>query len=102
MRIISNLFNNSYEALTDKRLISVRLSVLDNKLKLEIEDTGKGIPENRIQDVLGGMSMKHSGLGFGLSGAIKLLKNWSGSLELASKLSKGTSITLLFPIVSLT
>lgn len=97
-RLLSNLLNNAYEALESKRQITVSMVKQDEKLVLRIQDTGCGIPSDKIEAVLNGESLKDSGNGLGLSGARKTLKELGGDLSLMSQLGKGTEVMLFFPI----
>jgi signal transduction histidine kinase len=99
-RIISNLLNNAYESLLIRRVISVSLNLIDKNLQLTIEDSGQGIPENQITDVLNGMSLKHGGKGLGLSGAKNYMEAAFGSIALSSTLKEGSVVSLTFPAKS--
>lgn len=96
-RVLSNLLNNSYEAINENGIISVSLFIEENEVKLSIIDDGVGIPQDKIDAVLNGMSLKHPGEGFGLSSARNLMLSLQGNLELESKENIGTEIKLSFP-----
>lgn len=96
-RVLSNLLNNAYEALTDRRHIYLDCFVLNNKLILHIKDTGNGIAADKIPIILEGISLKN-GNGLGLSGARKAMESLGGELQLISKEKEGTTITLLFSL----
>lgn len=98
-RILSNLLNNAYESLSNKREIKIHLGVEKNLLKLVIEDDGCGIPENKISEVLNGASTKHVGKGLGLSGAKSFIENMQGKLIIDSIIDKGTKVILYFPYI---
>jgi hypothetical protein len=68
-------------------------------LKIEIKDSGNGIPENKIKQVLIGLSLKHKGKGLGLSSAHKYMNNIKGNLEIFSIENEGTSVNLNFPAI---
>lgn len=99
-RLLSNILNNAYEAIQDRREIFIELMFEENKgtLNLTIRDFGTGIPEDKINDVLSGMSLKHKGDGIGLSSAVKYMKTLHGNLEITSKIEEGTCVKLHFPI----
>jgi len=98
-RLLSNLLNNSYDAIYDKKdgIINLSLSLTDNNVEVDIDDNGCGIPTEKINDILNGLSLKHNGNGLGLSGAKIYIENSGGKLHLVSTLGKGTSIKLIFP-----
>lgn len=97
-RLLSNLLNNAYEALEKRRHIKIHVSKKDHQLILSIQDTGKGIPEDKIIAVINGMSLKDSGNGLGLSSAKKTMKSLGGELQLTSEIYQGTTVTLFFLI----
>ncbi len=100
-RVISNLLNNAYEALEDKRKIDVRIDPqADFMLGLSIIDSGCGIAAEHILKVLEGKSFKHSGKGLGLLTAKTYMEEMSGKLILSSNVGQGTQVKLLFPMNS--
>jgi signal transduction histidine kinase len=97
-RVISNLLNNAYEALQDKRQISISIDTQQNSyLSLLIHDTGCGISAEHLLEVLEGKSLKHSGKGLGLSSAKTYIEALGGKLTLTSLVGKGTTLELLIP-----
>lgn len=98
-RLLSNLLNNSYDAIYDKKIGAINLSLhlTDHNVEIDIDDNGYGIPTEKINDILNGLSLKHGGNGLGLSGAKTYIENLGGKLHLASTLEKGTSVKLIFP-----
>jgi len=96
-RMLSNLFNNAYESLGEKRKIVVRIDQSKNHLVLSIVDSGCGIPENKINSVLHGESLKENGHGIGLNSAFSYMQTIGGHLVLRSTEAEGTEIQLVFP-----
>lgn len=97
-RVISNLLNNAFESLFDKRKIILKLELSNEYLDLHISDSGTGIPADKINAVLTGSSLKHDGDGLGLSSAKRYLESLGGRLQLHSVLGAGTRVTLSFRI----
>lgn len=98
-RIISNLLNNAYEALTEStRAIHVELTLQNNYVELIINDTGCGINEQLIPDILNGVSSKHAGKGFGVSSAKQFIESLNGQFALTSSPRQGTQVTLHIPV----
>lgn len=102
-RVLSNLLNNSAEALLPAGgSIVVRAFEKEDKVLITVEDSGKGIPPE-ILERLGepgfsyGKSGGESGNGLGLSHARSFVRQFSGDLHIASTLGRGTSVTLEFP-----
>lgn len=103
-RAISNLINNSVEAIDDgPGLIEVKLYALNSRQNvIEIVDNGKGIPEEVIRK-LGqeGLSVgkkgSQSGSGLGIFGTKEAIEEMSGSLLFSSKVGSGTSAKIMLP-----
>lgn len=94
-RIISNLINNSVEALVkNSGKVKICLSSTDKEIVIEISDNGKGIPENLISKLgnRGATFDKEGGTGLGLYHASSTIKSWGGNLSIISNIGKGTSI----------
>jgi signal transduction histidine kinase len=76
-------------------------------LVLSVEDTGEGIPAERLADIFeefvqvdGSMSRPHSGVGLGLAISRRIVEAQQGELTVTSELGVGTtfSVSLTFPI----
>jgi signal transduction histidine kinase len=104
-RVISNLINNSIEALPNKMgQIKLLFTSDDTNIYLNIEDSGIGIP-NHILDRLGekgfsyGKEDEQSGNGLGIYHAKKIIESSGGTFKILSELGTGTKIILSFPKV---
>ena len=99
-RCLSNIINNSYEALPGKGHINIKLSQKDNKISIIISDNGKGISKENLKKVCDyGVSIgKPHGTGLGLAHAKECIESWGGTLKIKSTLHKGTSVFVELPI----
>jgi signal transduction histidine kinase len=101
-RIVSNLINNSLEALPGKGEVVVSVGERDGMALLEIKDNGKGIPAEVLAR-LGAKGETHGkagGTGLGLYHARSTVEGWGGWLTIASVPGEGTSVTLAIPAAS--
>lgn len=104
-RILSNIINNSVEAQDKKHeRVTLRLDSLDSFVRIEIEDNGKGIPADVIDEVCNeGVSYGkeknefNSGSGLGLYHAKKVIDYWGGDLSVSSKVGEWTKIVIFLP-----
>ncbi len=102
-RVLSNLIDNSVEAIEGAGEIRISLAQTNDgqRIQLQIEDNGRGIPAEVLRRVGDrGLSVgKRGGSGLGLFHAKQALEQWNGSLELRSPLrdSRGTCAILELP-----
>ncbi|MGV2938602.1 sensor histidine kinase [Mesobacillus sp. LC4] len=107
-QIFQNLIDNAIRYTESGGRISIRLAKHAYGCKVEIEDTGTGIPEEDIKKlterfyrVNKARSRADGGTGLGLAIVDKLVELHNGKMEISSELGHGTSITLYFPAVEL-
>lgn len=99
-RVISNLINNSVEAIETSGEVLVYLKRNLNNLVIEINDTGCGIPLQIIDNLNTGISYhKKSGNGLGLKHAIKCIKEWSGNYFIDPRENGGTKFSIVLNIM---
>ncbi|MCB0419641.1 MAG: HAMP domain-containing histidine kinase [Bdellovibrionales bacterium] len=98
-RVISNIVNNALEASNDKALVKIEIKKDSDDIKIEISDSGCGIPLEKLNEILkkGESYNKPSGSGLGLWHANEKIKSWLGDLNISSKEGVGTTVTLLLP-----
>jgi signal transduction histidine kinase len=107
-QILVNLVANAIK-FTDDGSVYVRLSRpldSDNTWRLEVSDTGKGIPESEIphifdtfRQVEGSATRVHGGFGLGLSIVKQLVSLMSGEIVVRSKIGEGTTFVISLPLV---
>ncbi|MBI3534345.1 MAG: HAMP domain-containing histidine kinase [Deltaproteobacteria bacterium] len=98
-RVLSNLINNSVEALGDRGKINLSLGKKSKLIEIVVYDNGKGIPKD-ILAKLGNRGETHDkvgGSGLGLYHARKSIESWKGNLEIKSEPDKGTSVFITLP-----
>lgn len=102
-RVVSNLINNSIDALPEKEAsINVTLMERHEHWLLQIMDNGCGIPEDILPRLTQeGISYgKEHGHGLGLFDARKTIESIGGELQIRSRQGVGTQVVLLFPKIS--
>jgi signal transduction histidine kinase len=101
--IISNLLNNSAEALTlENGVITIDLRSDENHSIITIQDTGRGIPPEILtkigeRGITYGKENTESGSGLGIYQARKTVVKAGGKLIVESTVGKGTTVTLWLP-----
>lgn len=102
-RLMSNLINNSVEALGERGIIKITLESFESsKVRIQIIDNGKGIPENILtklgqRGVSVGKEELDSGSGLGLYHARTAIESWNGLFRIDSVLGKGTTVSIILP-----
>ncbi|MDB9312359.1 hybrid sensor histidine kinase/response regulator [Spirulina sp. CS-785/01] len=107
-RVFSNLISNGIK-FTDEGHVEVRSQeisspetpVEEQKIQVEIEDTGVGISEEdqkRIFQEFRQGTNKRSGHGLGLHLCRQIINTHQGQLEVKSQLGQGTTFTLTLPV----
>lgn len=93
-RIISNLFNNSIEAIKENGFVSLTLSEGEDGLLVEVRDSGHGMSEELIRKILIGpvSEGKARGNGLGLWSAIEQVRGWQGKFKILS--NSGTTVSM--------
>ena len=88
-----NLLKNSIDASSTNIKISMIQS--DNQLILEISDNGKGIEEEKLEDVfIPFYTTKEKGTGIGLSFVKQIINLHKGIITVSSKLGTGTTFLI--------
>ena len=98
LRAITNILKNSVEAMPDGGNLQVKASIEEEKLRLMIEDTGIGIPENNMNLIYDPFfTTKPKGMGLGLSFVRQVVEAHQGILEITTKSGEGTTVTIKIP-----
>ena len=101
-RVLSNLINNSVEAISGKGSVALFLESRQSTILIRICDDGKGIP-NEILNQLGkrgvtyGKNQSECGSGLGVYHARKTVEEADGRFIVESETGRGTKITLSLP-----
>jgi signal transduction histidine kinase len=102
-QVFVNLLSNAIQAIPDKGKIWLRTIIQDDKLKIDIEDTGSGIPEEirpRIFDPFFTTKDVSKGTGLGLTISYAIIQKHNGSIAVTSEEGKGSRFTILLPLKS--
>lgn len=101
-RVLDNLLTNAAKY-TDRGSILVELDGVPGHLCIRISDTGRGISQDRLQQVFGGTApdaapLVGTSLGLGLSVVVRTLAQLQGRLEVMSRAGHGTTFWLYLPV----
>ncbi len=100
-RVFINIIKNGIQAIPEskKGQIKVSLKMEDGNALVEIEDNGKGIPEE-IKGKLfqPNFTTKTSGMGLGLAIVQNILEQMGGNISFKTKLGEGTLFIIRIPL----
>ncbi len=102
-RILSNLVNNSIKFRRPGVSLTIRLKsmAVGNRIRIEAEDNGQGIPADRRKQVfvrLERISQDTEGLGIGLANVHKLVVRLDGEMGILDGIDGGTKVWIQLPI----
>jgi len=104
---IHNVIDNAIKFTSQGDTIEIRASEDGSNVRIEIADTGPGIPPDEIDQVWvelfrgkGARGIQGSGLGLSLVQAI--IRRHGGTVAIRSQLGKGTVITISLPVRTVT
>ena len=99
-QVFFNLFVNALDAMPTGGKLKIRMPLdkkAERKVRIEVEDTGSGIPQNELTRVFEPFfttKKPRSGTGLGLSVVHLILERHSGKIEVESVVNKGTKFTV--------
>lgn len=99
-QIITNLLNNAIKH-TEKGFIRFGYEVLENDLRFYVEDTGEGIPEDKLESIFSRfvqLSDWSKGVGLGLAICRGLISKMGGTITVKSKLGEGSMFSVTLPV----
>lgn len=97
-QVMFNLMTNARDAMPEGGTITVRAGLVDNMVKVAVEDTGIGIPEEnltKIQEPF--FSTKPQGSGLGISICRSLLWGMNGEFSIRNRAGAGTRVEFSLP-----
>ncbi len=103
--ILTNLIDNSVKYTEQGGTISINNLITNKEIKVEISDTGIGIIKEDLNKIFNefyrsenAKTVELRGTGLGLSIVKNLIKQYRGNIDVRSKIGKGTTVTISFPV----
>ncbi len=102
-RVLHNLIWNAYKFTPDHGKVMIRVEHQEDGLDLVIEDTGRGIPQEKLQGLFTKFTQampekdQKTGTGLGLWICKRILELHGGSIQVKSEMNKGTRFILHIP-----
>jgi signal transduction histidine kinase len=96
---LNNLLENALESMPAGGILTVKASVTDTDLLILVEDTGCGIPREKLASVYDPfVTSKTKGAGLGLTLVHQVVMNHHGEINLTSEINRGTIVTIRLPL----
>ena len=103
-QVISNLITNSCKYSPASTRISLSVDIRDQQLQITVSDQGYGIPEDDLEEIFSPFFRadqtairQEVGTGLGLAISKTLVDLHNGTIEAASTLGEGTTVTVILP-----
>lgn len=100
-QVFMNILDNAQDAMSESGTLTINLTKIDDKVKLEFIDTGAGIPKenlNKVFDPFFTTKPVGKGTGLGMSISYRVISDHKGTIQVDSEVGKGTKFTIVLPI----
>jgi PAS domain S-box-containing protein len=98
-QVMMNLIRNGLEAMSSGGKLFIRTRSQGDQVKVEIEDTGVGIPQEHLDKLFSEFfTTKSAGVGLGLAVAYQTVHNHGGSIGVRSREGKGSTFFIDLPV----
>ena len=97
------LATNAIDAMPDGGILTFRVFTKGNRVMIEVEDTGAGIPQDNMSKIFEPFFTTKevgSGTGLGLAVCYGIVSEHGGRLSVRSNVGKGTTFSIFLPAVS--
>lgn len=98
---VLNILRNAIQSMSQGGRITVETSYLpeSDEISVSVSDTGEGIRQEDLSRIFTPFfSTRVDGSGLGLTLTNRIVQHHNGRIDVASKLGKGTTVTLIFPV----
>ena len=100
-QVFMNILDNAQDAMGESGTLTINLNKVDDKVKIEFIDSGAGIPEENLKKVFDPFFTTKpvgKGTGLGMSISYRVVNDHHGTIDVDSKVGKGTKFTIVLPI----
>lgn len=101
-QVFLNLINNAAQSIPEEGTVTVRSGVENQRIRIDITDTGSGIPANVLPHIFDNFYTTKpagEGTGLGLPIAKTIVTEHGGEIKVESHVGKGTTFSVYLPIL---
>lgn len=99
IQVVVNVVKNALEAMPKGGVLTITTEDEDDRVHLVIEDTGKGIEQERLKHIGEPFyTLKEKGMGLGLTMSMKIVHEHKGTMHIESKVGEGTKVHIVLPL----
>lgn len=103
--MLSNLVDNALRYTAARGLVRIQLNSIDDKVMLQVADTGEGIPASELPRIFErfyrvdkARARRTGGTGLGLAIVRHVAESHGGTVTVESKVGKGSTFTVTLPV----
>ncbi len=101
-QVFVNLISNALFEMPDGGVLKVSLSAADNRLRIVVQDSGKGIAQGFEQQIFEPFfTTKDKGTGFGLSVVRRVVRTYGGTVQARNCQGLGACFTIEMPLLTI-
>lgn len=94
-----NIILNAFQSMQGGGRLVIRTKIVNSKCSVSVEDTGEGIPEDRLSRIFDPFfTTKAGGLGLGLALTKRVVEEHRGKVDIKSSVGSGTAVQLFLPL----
>lgn len=100
-QVLLNLIINASQAITDKGHITLRTRLVDDRVEIDVQDDGVGIPADKLDKIFDPFFTTKpvgEGTGLGLAICFNIAQEHGGRIDVASEEGQGTTFTVKIPV----
>ena len=100
--VFDNILVNAKQAMGNSGTVDIRTNQDENLIKIEIQDSGTGIPPNVLPNIFEPLfTTKQEGTGLGLPSCKNIIEQHGGQISVKTELGKGSIFIITLPIIEL-
>jgi len=100
-QVFTNLTLNAIQAMPDGGRLTLRTSVVDSEISVDVQDTGCGIPKENLSKLFTPFfttKEKGKGVGLGLAVVHGIIERHKGRVKVQSEVGKGTTFSVYLAV----